>query len=85
MGLLAGGPSLGKAILASLMGHPLAAKSTAASSHGSAESQSATPSRQLDSWELAGKGASAALADRVRRVSAQVSCWPAGRRTPSLI
>ena len=74
MRLFAGNPGLGKAVLASLMGHPLASNSTTAGSHAGAESQAATPSRQLDSWELTGKGASAALAERVRQVSAQVSC-----------
>lgn len=72
--LTAGGMSLGKALLASLMGHPLASLPSASISPAGVQGKLGTPAQQLDSWELTGKGASAALAERVRQLSAQVSC-----------
>lgn len=58
------------------MGHPLAALPSAGSSPADAQGHLETLTRQLDCWEITGKGASAALAERVRQLSAQVSDMP---------
>ena len=70
----AGSPSLGKALLASLMGHPLAplTKGDSSSRSGVAHSSLGAPTQPLAAFELTGKCAPTALAEKVRELSSQV-------------
>ncbi|KAK9868565.1 hypothetical protein WJX84_000830 [Apatococcus fuscideae] len=69
-----GSPSLGKALLASLMGHPLApsTKGDSSSRSGVAHSSLGAPTQPLAAFELTGKCAPTALAEKVRELSSQI-------------